>query len=447
MSAMVRSILNRIGAAPDGGLRGYAEALVLVAVSTLVGMVIAPRWGNSAVDLIYLPTVLAIAVIAGLGPALLAAIGSALAYNFFFTAPYHTFRIHSPSDIVTVVVLFLVAVVTSHLAASIRAQAELARAHAARNATIAGLARRLLTCTSESEIGDVAVMELGEIFDCNAVLLAGEPEPHVVAAQPSPASLTPSDLAAAAVVLATGQSTGRGVTRVTTVEWQLHPVVSGAVTLAVAGLARDNGVPAVTSEQMPLLGSLLDQVALALERARLEREARDFATVRERDRTRSALLASIGHDVRPRLKSIGNHVSLLRRAGTADKELVSAIGSEALKLDRYISDLVELGPASDQQPVESGGVRIDHFHRVVSRNGEEVHLTPKEYAVLAELAKHPGRVLTHAHLLRTAWGPAQQNQTEYLRVAVRGLRQKLEPDPAKPTIITNEPSVGYRLAV
>ena len=443
MIAMVRSILNRIGAAPDGGLRGYAEALVLVAVSTLVGMVIAPRWGNSAVDLIYLPTVLAIAVIAGLGPALVAAIGSALAYNYFFTAPYHTFRIHSPSDIVTVVVLFLVALVTSHLAASIRAQAELAHSHAARNATIAGLARRLLTCTSEREIGDVAVMELGEIFDCNAVLLAGEPEPHVLAAQPSPASLTPSDVAAAAVVLATGQPTGRGVTRVTTVEWQLHPVA----TLAVAGLARDDGVPAVTSEQMPLLGSLLDQVALALERARLEREARDFATVRERDRTRSALLASIGHDVRPRLKSIGNHVSQLRRAGTADKEIVSAIGSEALKLDRYISDLVELGPASDQQPIESGGVRIDLFHRSVSRNGEEVHLTPKEYAVLAELAKHPGRVLTHAHLLRTAWGPAQQNQTEYLRVAVSGLRQKLEPDPAKPTIITNEPSVGYRLTI
>ncbi len=62
--------------------------------------------------------------------------------------------------------------------------------------------------------------------------------------------------------------------------------------------------------------------------------------------------------------------------------------------------------------------------------GEQVHLTPKEYAVLAELAKHPGRVLTHAHLLRTVWGPAQEKQTEYLRVAVRALRQKLERDPS-----------------
>ena len=65
--------------------------------------------------------------------------------------------------------------------------------------------------------------------------------------------------------------------------------------------------------------------------------------------------------------------------------------------------------------------------------------------MLAELAKHPGRVLSHAHLLRTAWGPAQESQTDYLRVAVRGLRQKLERDPANPKIIINEPAVGYRL--
>jgi two-component system, OmpR family, sensor histidine kinase KdpD len=76
-----------------------------------------------------------------------------------------------------------------------------------------------------------------------------------------------------------------------------------------------------------------------------------------------------------------------------------------------------------------------------------VHLTPKEYAVLAELAKHPGQVLTHAQLLRSAWGPAQETQTEYLRVAVRSLRQKLEPDPSQPRMIINEPAVGYRLAL
>jgi len=411
----------------------------------LLGMALAPRWGNSAVALLYLPTVLAVAVLAGLGPALFAAILSALAYNYFFTAPYHTLRIHSPADIVTVAVLFLVAVVTSQLAASIRKQAQLARAHAERNATIAGLARKLLSCTREQEIADVTVKELASLFDCNAVLLAGDPQPQVLAAQPAGLQLTPSDIAAAAAVMKIGHSAGRGIDRVTTVEWQLHPVSSDDSVLGVVGLARDDGMPAVTDEQQALLGSLLDQVALAIERARLESEAREFATLRERDRVRSALLASVGEDVKPRLKAITDIVAELRRGGSEDKELVNAIGREALKLDRYVSDLADLGPGNDHGPVEIGDVTIDLFHRAVRRHGDDVHLSPKEYAVLAELAKHPGRVLTHAHLLRAAWGPAQENQTEYLRVAIRALRQKLERDPTKPRLIVNEPAIGYRL--
>jgi two-component system KDP operon response regulator KdpE len=76
-----------------------------------------------------------------------------------------------------------------------------------------------------------------------------------------------------------------------------------------------------------------------------------------------------------------------------------------------------------------------------------VHLTRKEYGLLIELAKYPGRVVTHAQLLRAVWGPAHEGDVEYLRVAVRGIRAKLEVDPAVPTLIVNEPGVGYRLAV
>ena len=75
----------------------------------------------------------------------------------------------------------------------------------------------------------------------------------------------------------------------------------------------------------------------------------------------------------------------------------------------------------------------------------EVHLTPKEYAVLLELARAPGRVITHRQLLTTVWGPAQTDRTEYLRVVMRALRQKLERYPASPELLINEPGVGYRL--
>ena len=125
------------------------------------------------VDLLYLPAVLATAVLAGLGPALFAALASALAYNFFFTAPHLTFRIENPNDVVTVVVLFAVAVVTSQLAASVRRQARIARSpcgpqrdHRRARAAAARPARRSGRSPRSS------TRELGEVFECNAVLVA-----------------------------------------------------------------------------------------------------------------------------------------------------------------------------------------------------------------------------------------------------------------------------------
>lgn len=430
---------------PAAQLRGYAEALLMVAASTLAGLALSPHWGNSAIDLLYLPAVLATAVLAGLGPALFAALASALAYNFFFTAPHFSFRIENPNDIVTVVVLFAVALVTSQLAASVRRQARRAQAHAARNATIAGLARRLLGCTEEREIYEVCVEEIGAVFDCNAVLVGGMPAPHVLAAAPASLRLTPADLAVAALVLDSGGRAGRGVDREVPTEWQFHAVRSAGGVAASLGLARDDGAPPVLSDQFLLLGNLLDQVALALERGRLEGEAREFARIRERDQVRSTLLSTIGQDLAPRLKAIGDAARALRRSGAGDKALVSLVGSETAKVERYVSDLLALGPDSDQRPIAIGHVTIDLFRRAVLRDGDEVHLTPKEYAVLAELSKHRGRVLTHGHLLRTIWGPAQEGQIDYLRVAVRALRQKLERDPSKPELIVNEPAIGYRL--
>lgn len=428
------------------GPLAYAAALLLVATATGAGLLIEPRWGTGPVVLLYLPAVLAAAVYCGLWPSLIAAVGSALAYNFYFTPPYHTLMIHRPADIVTVAVLFLVAVVASQLAGSMREQARLAAAHAARNATIAGLARRLLSCPGEQDIAGVAVNELAGLFACNAVLLTDSDDPQAVASAPARAALAPSDLAAAAMTLKTGEPTGRGVRRADLADWQFRAVEANDAVLAAVGLARSDGLPPVEDDQLPLLGNLLDQVALALERARLEREARDVAALRERDALRSALLASIGEDVKPRLNAIAAAARALRREGTGDKALVSAVASESAMLGRYVDNLVDLDPVSDRKPVESGGVTIDLHRRAVSRDGAAVHLTPKEYAVLAELAKHAGRVLTHRQLLRTVWGPAQEQHVDYLRVAIGGLRRKLERDPVRPELILNEPAVGYRLA-
>lgn len=102
--------------------------------------------------------------------------------------------------------------------------------------------------------------------------------------------------------------------------------------------------------------------------------------------------------------------------------------------------------AGNEEPILSlGNVVIDLGTRTVTRHGEEVHLRPKEYSFLAELARQQGKVVTHSKLLRTIWGPAHEQDLEYLRVAARGLRKKLEDDPSLPRLIRNEPAVGYRL--
>jgi len=104
-----------------------------------------------------------------------------------------------------------------------------------------------------------------------------------------------------------------------------------------------------------------------------------------------------------------------------------------------------LSAEAEMPVVRIGAIEIDLGARLVRKGGEEVHLTPKEFGFLAELAKHPGKVVTHSQLLRTVWGPGHERDVEYLRVAARGVRRKLEDDPAMPSAIRNEPGVGYRL--
>lgn len=96
-------------------------------------------------------------------------------------------------------------------------------------------------------------------------------------------------------------------------------------------------------------------------------------------------------------------------------------------------------------PVVVGRVEIDLPARLVRRDGTEVHLTPREYGVVAELARHPGRIVTHSQLLTTVWGEAYRDNIEYLRVVMRNIRLKLEDDPAAPLLFVNEPGVGYRV--
>lgn len=93
-----------------------------------------------------------------------------------------------------------------------------------------------------------------------------------------------------------------------------------------------------------------------------------------------------------------------------------------------------------------GRVAIDVAHHRASVDGRSLLLTPREFALLRALVAAGGRILTHAALLEAVWGKAHREDVEYLRVAVRSLRVKLEQEPSRPQLLRNEPGIGYRLA-
>jgi two-component system KDP operon response regulator KdpE len=100
-----------------------------------------------------------------------------------------------------------------------------------------------------------------------------------------------------------------------------------------------------------------------------------------------------------------------------------------------------------QSVVSVDNLKVDLPKRQVFLSGKEVHLTPIEYKLLAVLIQNAGKVVTHRQLLKEAWGPPYEHQTQYLRVYMTQLRHKLEADPTRPKFLINEPGVGYRFKI
>jgi two-component system KDP operon response regulator KdpE len=163
-----------------------------------------------------------------------------------------------------------------------------------------------------------------------------------------------------------------------------------------------------------------------------------------------------GKDVLAQARAFSQIPIVVLSARDREAEKIAALDSGA---DDYVEKPFSIGELmarlraalrhasrSEGEPneIESCGLRIDMAKHLVTKNEKTIKLTPKEYDLLTTLARHPGRLLTHRQILSAVWGPAHQQDTQYLRVFVGQLRAKIEDDATAPKIVITEPGVGYR---
>jgi two-component system KDP operon response regulator KdpE len=132
----------------------------------------------------------------------------------------------------------------------------------------------------------------------------------------------------------------------------------------------------------------------------------------------------------------------------ADDYLVKPFGTEELLARIRVALRHKAKSLGEQETViTTGDLAIDLVRYIVTRAGREVKLTATEFKLLAYMAGHANRVLTHQNLLINVWGPEYRDNVEYLRVFMGQLRKKLEPQPKQPVYIVSEPGIGYRFII
>lgn len=353
------------------------NAIAFLAVAAMVGLLCLFReWiAPGAIDLLLLLPVVMASMFLRMRAGLWAALWAALAYNFFFIEPLYTLSIQSPADIVTFVVLAMVAGVISALAGKVRRQAETSAGVARLNASLARFAGLMGALSDRDETARVACREIGNLLDVQAMIVSLEDGAVVVRGNETFPQLEMVDETAARWALEHGQTAGRDTGTLASADWQFHPLTTALGTMGALGVARSTNERVIRPDDATLLASLVDQTALAHERLVLEAEARQVDALRERDRLRGALLGSIAHDLRTPLTAVIAATEAIPAEGAYADE-VRIARSETRRLQRFLNDLLEASR------IEDGSIEP---------RWESVDLTDIIHAVLRDLRQdRPG---------------------------------------------------------
>ncbi len=337
-----------VAAPRTGSVRGYAAAAFIVAASALLGWLTFGQGGTADVIMVLLLGVVFASLRLGYGPSLLAAALSALAFDFLFVPPYFSFSIQDFSHVLTFGVLFVVAIVISHLAQRARDQAEAARDRERRTGVLYAVTRELARTPDLDALVAVASAELAKVFDTRVTVFAPAPG-EVLRPLHRTEGEKPSedDAGIARWVWTNVRDAGLGTDTLPGARGLYLPLVATRGAVGVMGLVPRDPNRFRDVEQRRLLDALAGQLAMAMERALLVEETQAVRVEAEREQLRNTLLSSVSHDLRTPLATITGAASTLVRDGddlspATRRELAQSISDEAERLNRRVRDLLDM---------------------------------------------------------------------------------------------------------
>ncbi|PZT96989.1 DUF4118 domain-containing protein [Brevundimonas sp.] len=326
--------------------QGYATGAAFIVVATGIAVILDRTFQRVDLGVVYLSAVLAAGVLYGLRPALVAATVAFLTYNFLFLEPRYTFLIGSPTDILTLVVFWAVALVTGGLAGRVRDQARNAQRRASAVSALLAASQSLAAAEDRLATARVLAEQTAAAAGAKAVVLLPLDDDLVaVAGAPTLETLGSAAMAAARWAWERGEPAGHGTGTLPQTSWTFRPLQGLRSRAGVAGIEAD--ALASGSEEERLALALLEQGAVALERAQLAGDAVETETLRRTDRFRGALMNSVSHDLRTPLSTVlGAATTLIDYGPTlkADvrRDLLLSIREEAERLSRYVGDLLDM---------------------------------------------------------------------------------------------------------